>query len=151
MAIIIYMDGVMRSDQRVPIYEGIALYKSLNVNGIVMLAVDDEAEAARWCKEHKLNELDGFISDKTVGEYEDKEFLKTQHLQSSSPVYLAITSNVDLATKLLENGVKTLLFLHPVYLNAKFRPDGRTGRKSWDDLVAELDKQVDMSLEDNRL
>ena len=74
-----------------------------------------------------------------------------QHLQSTGPVYLAITADLDLSKKLLENGVKTLLFLHPVYFNAKFRPDGRTGRKSWKALVDELDKQVDMSLEDKRL
>lgn len=141
----------MRSEQRVPIYEGIALYKSLNVNGIVMLAVDDEAEAQRWCKEHKLNDVDGFVSDKTVGNYEDKEVLKTQHVQVSGPVYLAITADVDLSKRLLEHGVKTLLFLHPVYLNAKFRPDGRTGRKSWNELVGELDRQIDMYVEDERL
>lgn len=151
MAIVIYMDGVLRSEQRVPIYEGIALYKSLNANGVVMLAVEDQEEALRWCKEHRLNELDGFISDKTVGNYPDKEYLKVQHQQSSGPVYLAITADVELSKKLLENGVKTLLFLHPVYFNAKFRPDGRSGRKSWGELVGELDRQIDMSVEDNRL
>ena len=69
MAIVVFMDGVMRSETRVPIFEGVSLYKSLNVNGTVMLAVDDAEEAARWCKEHKLTDLDGFISNKTVGEY----------------------------------------------------------------------------------
>jgi len=144
------MDGVLRSNNKVPIYEGVSLYKALNVNGSVFIACDDQEEALRWCKEHKLNDVDGFISNKTVGEYEDKDFLKIQHQQSAGPVYMVILADVDLATKCLQNGIKALLWLHPVYQSAKFRPDGRVGRKSWSDLVGELDKQVDMMLEDDR-
>ena len=151
MAIVVFMDGVLRSETRVPIYEGISLYKSLNVNGTVMIACDDQEEAMRWCKEHRLVDSDGFISNATVGDYENKDFLKIQHQQAISQVHLVITANVELATKCLENGIKTMLFLNPVYMSAKFRPDGRTGRKSWSDLVGELDRQVNMMIEDNRL
>jgi len=151
VAIVIFMDGVMRSESKIPIYEGISLYKSLNVNGTVMLACDDQEEAARWCKEHKLTGIDGFISNKTVGEYEDKDFLKIQHQQSNGPLHMVIVSDIDLAKKCLQNGIKTLLWLHPVYLSPKFRPDGRTGRKSWDDLVGELDRQVELMAEDDRI
>jgi hypothetical protein len=116
-----------------------------------MIACEDQDDAARWCKEHKLTEVDGFISNKTVGEYEDKDFLKIQHQQSSGPLHMVVTADLDLARKCLENGVKTLVWLHPIYLSAKFRPDGRKGRKSWDDLVKELDRQVDMLMEDKRV
>jgi hypothetical protein len=145
------MDGVLRSDSKVPIYEGISLYKSLNVNGTVMLACADQDEAARWCKEHKLTDIDGFISNKTVGEYEDKDFLKIKHQQASGPLHLVVVADIELAKTCLQNGIKTLLWLHPVYLSPKFRPDGRVGRKSWDDLVGELDRQVELMAEDNRL
>ena len=152
MAIVLFMDGVMRSpDSKIPIYEGVALYKSLNVNGTVMLACNDQEEALRWCREHRLDDIDGFISNKTVGEYEDKDFLKIQHQQAIGPVFMVILADVDLATKCVQNGIKTLLWLHPVYQSAKFRPDGRVGRKSWDELVGELDRQVDMLAEDKRV
>lgn len=151
MAIVLFIDGVLRSQTKVPIYEGIALYKSLNVNGTVMLACDDQEEALRWCTEHKLTDVDGFISNATVGEYEDKDFLKIQHQQASGALHFVVLSNVDLATKCLQNGIKTLLWLHPVYMSPKFRPDGGYGRKSWGELVGELDKQVDMQLEDKRV
>jgi len=141
----------MRSDNKVPIYEGISLYKALNVNGTVAVAVDDQEEAARWCKIHKLTDVDSFISNKTVGEYEDKDFLKVQHQQASGPLHMIITADVDLAKKCVANGIKTLLWLHPVYQSPKFRPDGRVGKKSWDDLVAELDLQVDLMAEDKRI
>lgn len=116
-----------------------------------MLACEDQDEAARWCKEHKLTEVDGFISNKTVGEYEDKDFLKIQHQQASGPLHMVVTADLDLALKCLENGIKTLVWLHPIYLSAKFRPDGRKGRKSWDALVQELDRQVDLLMEDKRV
>jgi len=151
VAIVLFIDGVMRSNgSKIPIYEGVALYKSLNVNGTVVLACEDQEEAQRWCREHKLDDTDGFISNKTVGDYEDKDFLKVQHQQAIGPVFMVILADVDLATKCVQNGIKTLLWLHPVYQSAKFRPDGRVGRKSWDDLVGELDKQIDMRSEDKR-
>jgi len=151
VAIVVFIDGVLRSESKVPIFEGISLYKSLNANGLVMLACDEQDEAARWCKEHKLTEVDGFISNKTVGEYEDKDFLKIQHQQASGPLHMVVTADLDLALKCLENGIKTLVWLHPIYLSAKFRPDGRKGRKSWDALVQELDRQVDLLMEDKRV
>lgn len=141
----------MRSETRVPIFEGISLYKSLNVNGTVMIACDDQDEAMRWCKENKLTEFDGFISNKTVGEYENKDLLKVQHQLAAGPLHLVITADLELAKTLLEKGIKTLLFLHPIYLNAKFRPDGREGRKSWAAVVEELDRQIDLMKDDNRL
>jgi hypothetical protein len=146
-----FLDGVLRSENKTPIFEGVSLYKALNVNGLVTLACEDQEEANRWCKEHKLVDIDGFISNKTVGEYEDKDFLKIQHQQASGPLHLIVTADMDLAIKCLENGIKTLLWLHPVYLSAKFRPDGREGRKSWDAVVGELDRQVQLMLEDDRL
>lgn len=145
------MDGVLRSEGHVPIYEGIALYKSLNVNGTVALACEDQDEAKRWCKQHKLVDVDAFISDATVADYENKDLLKVQHQQAQGRVDLVITSDVEFSKTCLEQGVKTLLFLHPIYLSAKFRPDGRIGRKSWDDLVGELDKQAEMLNKDERL
>ena len=116
-----------------------------------MIACEDADEAARWCKEHKLDDVDGFISNKTVGEYENKNFLKIQHQRASGPLHMVVLADVDLAKKCLENGIKTLLWIHPIYLSAKFRPDGRTGRKSWNDLVKEYEHQIDLKMKDKRL
>lgn len=152
MAIVVFLDGVLRSSSsKVPIFEGVALYKSLNANGSVFIACDDAEDAARWCTEHNLKDTDGFISNKTVGEYEDKDLLKVQHQLAQGPVHFVVTSDVDLATRLLSQGIRTLLFVHPIYLSAKFRPDGRVGKKSWEQLVGELDRQVNLMLEDDRL
>lgn len=151
MSIIVFMDGVLRTETRVPISEGIYLYKSLNMNTTVMLACDNQEEAARWCIEHKLNDVDGFISNKSVANYENRDWLKIQSQMAAAPIYMVITSDLDLTKTCLENGVRVLSFIHPIYLSAKFRPDGRSGRKSWDALVGELDKQLELKMEDKRL
>jgi len=151
VSIIVFMDGVLRTETRVPISEGIYIYKSLNVNTTITLACDDQEEAARWCKEHKINDVDGFISNKSVGDYENKDWLKIQGQMSTAPLYMVITSDFELAKTCLENGVRVFLFISPTYLSAKFRPDGRVGRKSWDALVNELDKQLELKVEDKRL
>lgn len=151
MSIIVFMDGVLRTETRVPIFEGIYLYKSLNENTTITLACDDAEEAQRWCKEHKLKDVDGFISNKSVGDYENKSWLKIQSQMAAGPIYMVVTADIDLAKTCLENGVKVFLFIHPIYLSAKFRPDGRSGRKSWDALVGELDKQLELKVEDKRL
>jgi len=151
VSIIVFMDGVLRTDTRVPIFEGLYTYRSFNDNTTVVLACDDAVEAERWCKEHKLKDVDGFVSNASVGDYENKDWLKVQHQMASGQVYMVVTADLDLAKTCLENGVKVFLFVHPVYLSAKFRPDGRSGRKSWDALVEELDKQLELRLEDKRL
>lgn len=151
MSIIVFMDGVLRTETRVPIFEGIYLYKCLNDQTTVVIACDDLQDAQRWCKEHKLKDVDGFISNDSVANYENKNWLKIKHQLQSAPVYMVITSDVDLAKTCLENGIKSLLFVHPIYLNARFRPDGGPGKKSWDALVQELDTQLELKLEDKRL
>jgi hypothetical protein len=145
------MDGVLRTETRVPIFEGLYLYKSLNDNTSVFLACDDLADGKRWAKEHRLKAVDGFITNADVGDYENKDWLKVQHQMASGPIYMVVTADIELAKTCIENGVKAFLFLHPIYLSAKFRPDGRTGKKSWADLVEELDKQLELRLDDKRL
>lgn len=151
MSIIVFMDGVLRTDTRVPIFEGLALYKALNADSTVLLACEDEQEATRWCKEHRLNDVDGLIGDDRVTSPDDKNWAKIQAQQAAGRVYFVITSDIDLAHKCLESGIRVLAFLHPIYLSAKFRPDGREGRRSWDAVVGELDKQINMLMEDDRL
>jgi hypothetical protein len=151
VAIVMFMDGVLRTETRVPIFEGLSIYRLLKAGTSVFLAVEDEKEAERWCVEHKVNEVDGFIPDSKVDKFENKDWLKIQLQQAAGQVYLVVTSDVELAKTCLENGVKVFLFLHPIYLSPKFRPDGREGRKSWLDLVNELDKQTNMLIEDKRV
>ena len=64
---------------------------------------------------------------------------------------MVVTADLDLATKLLQEGLDTLVFLHPTYLRPEFRPDGRQGVRSWAAIEAEMDKQIEMIKEDPRV
>ena len=153
MSIVLFMDGVLRTDTKVPIFEGVSVYRALNNGTKVVLAVDDEKEAVRWCKEHRFIEIDGFIDNvglEAIHPHE-KDFAKVQKVQSQGPIFLVVTCDLELAKICIENGIRVFLFLHPKYLSHKFRPDGREGRRSWDDIQIELDRQIELIAEDPRL
>lgn len=151
MSIVLFVDGVLRTETKVPIFEGISVYRALNTDATVFLAVDDEKEAERWCQEHKFTNVDGFIDNSKVKTKEDKNFAKVEYLRAQGPIFLVITADMELAKTCIENGVRVFMFLHPKYLNMKFRPDGRQGRKNWDAIKEELDAQLEMLAEDKRL
>jgi hypothetical protein len=43
------------------------------------------------------------------------------------------------------------MFLHPVYMDEKFRPDGRQGAKSWAKIKSEIISQQETYVEDHRV
>lgn len=151
MSIIIFLDGVIRNETKTPIFEGISLYRALNADATVVFAVSDEEEATKWCLQHKFQDVDGYIDDSKVKTKEDKNFAKIEHIRSAGTVFFVVTADVDLAKKCLEHGIRTLLFIHPIYMSHKFRPDSRTGVKSWSEIESELDKQIEMLAEDKRI
>lgn len=150
MSIIVFADGVIRTDTRVPIFEGISVYHALNADAKVTLAFDDEEEAERWCREHKFLEVDDILSNDKFKFEQDKNFAKVKHLQSQGPVFLVVTADLDLAKKCIEHGVRVFLFLHPKYISHKFRPDSREGIRSWAAIQEELDRQIELRSEDKR-
>ena len=64
---------------------------------------------------------------------------------------LMLQKAVESAKELLERGFRTLLLLDPEYIDPASRPDNKNGRKSWDDIQAEIDKQQEMFAEDPRI
>ena len=82
---------------------------------------------------------------------EDPDIEQVKYVRSQGKVELVVTSDTELAKKLLEIGLDTLLFLHPTYLRPEFRPDGRQGIRSWAAIEEEIDKQIEMIREDPRV
>lgn len=149
MAVLMYLDGVL-SNKGVAIKDGLALYRTLKERMAVIILCEDKDKADRWLRENKLMKVDNLVDQKLPGTAEDALFRQAEWCRSQGPVDYVVTADVDLAKKLLEFGFRVLLFLDPVYLDYKFRPDTRTGMKSWADIKAELDKQQDLYLEDPR-
>jgi hypothetical protein len=149
VAVLMYIDGVL-SNKGVAIKDGLALYRTLQEKMAIILLCDDKEKTERWLKENKLMKTDNIVDNKIPGVIDDIKFRQAEWCRSQGPVDYVVTSDLDLGKKLLEFGFRVLLFLDPVYLDHKFRPDTRTGVKSWSDIQAELDKQQDLYLEDPR-
>lgn len=152
MAVLIFMDGVIRKerDQSI-IMDGSALYKSLNENYRVLLLAKDRERTDIWLKTNNLaKKIDDIIQieDSPLG---DNDLRTVESIRSKGKVDFVVTDNPDLAKQLLEVGITVMVFLQPRYARPEFRPDGRAGVKSWDAITEELDKQQGLYLDDERL
>jgi len=149
---LMFIDGVLRSHNGAPIYQGLALYKLLNENNKVILLCANKSKDDTWLKQHKINKLDDLIGTEIPGITDDfPEWRQVEYIRSQSPVETVITSDPVLAAKLLESGITSFLFLHPTYIKEDFRPDSRQGVKSWGSIVEEIVKQQETYLEDKRI
>jgi hypothetical protein len=146
-----FVDDVLRSSTGSPIYQGLALYRMFNEDVRVVLLTDDREKTHRWLLEHRINTFDDLVDRNVPGVLDDPDLQQVKYCRSQGKVELVVTANVELAKKLLEIGLDTLLFLHPTYLRPEFRPDGRQGMKAWADIENEIDKQIEMIKEDPRV
>ena len=151
MSVAIFVDGVLRGDGNVPIYQGLALYRMFNEDIRVVLLCEDKTLVHRWLLEHKINKLDDIMDYTVPGILNDPDFDLVKYVRSQGKLDLVITADIELSKKLLEIGMDTLMFLHPSYLRPEFRPDSRQGVRSWSEIEAESEKQIEMRREDPRV
>lgn len=131
--------------------DGLSLYKSLNENYRVLIIAPDKERADIWLKTNNLSKsLDDIIqlSDTII---DDKKLATVEAARSKGKVDFVITDDTELTKKLLEKGINVLMFLSPRYIRPEFRPDGRSGAKTWDEITQELDKQQGLYDHDQRL
>jgi len=146
-----FVDGVLRSETGSPIYQGLALYRMFNEDVRVILLTDEREKTHRWLLEHKINKIDDLFDHNLPGVIDEPELEQVKYCRSQGKVEIVVTADLDLGKKLLQEGLDTLLFLHPTYLRPEFRPDGRQGVRSWAAIEAEMDKQIEMIKEDPRV
>lgn len=152
MAILIFLDGVMRNTiTNAPIPQGMGLYKNLKQDNRVLLLGNNRSKDDRWLREHKILSVDDLVGPESSIGYEWEELRQVEFVRGQGPVEYVITSDPALSAKLLEIGVTTLMFLHPVYLTEKFRPDSKQGAKPWLDIASEIAKQQEAFVEDPRV
>ena len=147
--ILIFVEGVLRSKKDSPIYEGLALYNVLKESKKVTLLSKDVTDAERWLKLSGVVSVDEVMDYSRINGQQDDAKL-VDYCRSKGKIQLVITSDVELAKYLLEQGLHCLLFLHPMYIRPEFRPDGR-GRKTWDAISEEMDIQQGLFSEDPRV
>jgi len=152
MSVLVFVDGVIRrpADHSI-ILDGSAIYKSFNENYRVLLITDDKEKTDIWLKKQNLaKKIDDIvqIEDSPLG---DNAFRTVERERSKGKIDFVMTDDVELTRKLIEAGIPTLVFLNPRYTRPEFRPDTRTGVKSWEAITDEMDKQQEIYREDVRL
>lgn len=147
----VFIDGVLRSETGSTIYQGLGLYKMLAEGNKVFLLSADKEKDERWLKENKIWKVDEVIGQDVPGAKEELNYRQVEFCRSKGVgLEMVITSDPELATKLLGIGVTTLMFLQPFYIKEEFRPDSRKGIKSWASIVDELVLQQEKFIEDPR-
>jgi len=148
---LMFVDGVLRSHTGSPIYQGLGLYRLLAENNRVLLLCEDKDKDDVWLKQHKINKVDDLVGLDIPFMTDNPEFRQVEYCRGMGPVEAVITSNPVLIKQLLEVGVTSIAFLHPSYIKEEFRPDSRTGVRSWADIENEIIKQQDAIREDPRV
>lgn len=151
MAILMFVDGVLRSFTGAPNPQGISLYRTLKEKTQVFLLCSNKARDDRWLKENKINTVDDLVGEDVPMAVDGLEWRQVEHCRARGHIEYVVTADPELAEKLLAAGITTLMFLHPIYISEKFRPDGREGRKSWALVKEEISRQQELYTEDSRL
>lgn len=148
-----FIDGVLRSPvTNAPIPQGMTLYRTLKEKGRVLLLCTHKEKDDRWLRENKTNLVDDLIGLEMTAGVDWPELRQVEYCRGQQGgVDFVVTSDTELAAKLLEIGIPTLLFLHPIYLAEKSRPDGRQGARSWEKIKEEIIKQQETFVEDHRV
>jgi hypothetical protein len=152
MSVVVFVDGIMRRvrDQSI-IMEGVALYKSLNETNRVILVCDDAERTSVWLKTNNLaKKLDDIVAVVDTP-LDNPNLLTIETIRSKGKIDYVVTEDTELARQLIEVGIPVLVFLNPRYTRPEFRPDGREGKKSWEIITEELDRQQGLYSEDPRL
>lgn len=152
MAIAMFVDDVLRKGiGGGPIYQGLALFRMFNQDIRVILLCEEKNRTNRWLLEHNISKIDDLVDYTVPGIHANPDLDLVKYVRSQGKLDLVVTGNVELSKELLEQGIDTLLFLHPTYLRPEFRPDSRQGVKSWAAIEQELEKQANMIREDPRV
>jgi len=148
--LLIFLDDVLRNPKGSPIYEVTAILNAVKDSKKVTVLSKDNRDTDRWLKSVNIGTVDDMVDYSVLPGKEDQDFKLVEYCRARGRVDLVITADVELATRLLEAGLNTFLFLHPMYIRPEFRPDGRN-RASWDDIIAELGRQQGLYAEDDRV
>ena len=153
MATLMFIDGVLRNTvTNAHKLQGMSLYRILKEKGRVLLLCTDKYKDDRWLRENKVNLVDDLVGLEMTAGVEWPALRQVEYCRGQqSGAELVITSDPALAAKLLEIGLTTLMFMHPVYMAEKFRPDGKRGAKSWEKIKSEIISQQETYVEDHRV
>jgi hypothetical protein len=145
------MNAIRTKDDR-PIPTGVQMVSTLSVyNKLSFLTKEPKEVAQQWLDLNKIVDVDDVI-DRSValaGEVIVERQIKVA--RTRGPVDLVITASPKTWVFAFEQGIPAVLFGTPEYSRVEFRPDAPKKVRSWDDIVAAVDKQNELRTQDARL
>jgi len=152
MAVLMFLDGVMRNRKNAPIPNGMLLYHSLKEKNRVLILCKDKDKDDNWLKQHKIFKYDDVVDHNIPSLGDNPEYRQVEYLRGLGQVDYVVTDSVDLAKDLLTDGVTVMVFLNPVYVDDRHRPDSlRRKTRTWEEVQSEIERQQEALVEDPRL
>lgn len=155
------IDGVLADQGTEPsfaasklISEGVYLYRALAKLGPVsLISLQNAGEAPKvdyWLGAHGLGEHSRLVYDPHPLEPSRGVPEVLALLRKNGPVDLVVEASAERAARFLHYGAPTSVLARPAYTRSEFRPDESRSPRQWDEVIAELDAQRDLSSTDNR-
>ena len=144
-----FFDGVLKDDSGKPILQGVALFRSLQSHRRTVIICDKREYTEAWLKTNNIVKIDDLVVSEETNNLTGMDIIN--HCRSKGKIDLVVTADPELATRLLEQGLASVLFLEPKYIRPEFRPDAPRGVRAWEELTTEIIKQDDLYREDPRV
>jgi len=150
--ILVELDTVLKNQQDKPIPTGVILASTLTAyNRVMYMTGSTEEDAIRWLDTHKIVDFDRII-DKSVGLVDvPLGHRQLTFARAQGRLELFITGDPALWVYAFEQGIPSVLFGHPDYSRAEFRPDAPKRVRTWDEVQVAIDKQNTLRTKDMRL
>jgi hypothetical protein len=142
---VLTLHGVLQQPNGAPNPQGILLYRALSaVDRLIVLGGLDRERDEWFLATHDLRDHVNFVAESiTKGPTELMRrqaqigALRAQGIH----IDLAIEPDPEIIAALHDDGIPTLLYLHPKFTHPAFRPDYESVAKPWDALVASVHYQ----------
>jgi hypothetical protein len=150
--ILVDADSVIRTVTQQPIRTGIEMVGALSgFNNVTFITHSQKEDLARWLDVHKIVDFDNII-DKSAALLGQVIYERQIQLaRTRGNVDLVVTGNPLVWVYAFEQGIPSVMFGSPEYSRVEFRPDAPKKVRSWDDIVAAVDKQNELRTKDARL
>lgn len=152
----IVVEGVLRAPNDTnPIMSGVLLYRSLVQTHRVTLIIDSMAKekVQYWLRMNGLVDHAAEIYYE-IGDPEDateRRDRQVKRMKQNGPLTFMMESSPEVAEKMLEIGVPTLLYVHPLYMRPEHRPNYSEAPPSWNSLVETIRVEKEMKAGDVRI
>lgn len=145
---VITLPGVLQKTNEAPNPQGIALYRSLAATGrLAVLCGPDENKAEWFLATNNLTDHVNLVPESleshptAVGRRRSQiAALRAQ----GTHIEFVVDPDPEVIAGLHEDGLATLLYLHPQFSQPSFRPDYKSEAKPWSQMVAVVDYQMKM-------